>query len=96
MTSSSRTDARRGAVQDQSEPDPRKEAWRRVLEVRRSTQRFTGRLRLAVAEVGEQAATDPCLARAMRVMALMIANAGLAREILDGLPLPAEWMEEVV
>jgi hypothetical protein len=82
------TGVKGGVGQDDSEIDPRTYAWR-------STQRFTGRLRLAVAEVGEQAVKDRHLARAVRVMTLMVANAGLAQEIVDGLP-SAEWTEVVV
>jgi hypothetical protein len=92
----SELDCIRGVTNEEIDLDRLREAWRAVQAARTSAQHFRARLRRATPIVAEMAALDPQLARAMGVLAAMMANFSLADDTLGALPLPGDLLAELV
>jgi hypothetical protein len=68
--------------------------WGQVLALRNSAQQFNGRLRRTAPLVAELAASYPGLRDAVKVVNVLIANVGLADDVLGRLAIPGELLEE--
>jgi hypothetical protein len=68
--------------------------WRQVVALRQSAQQFNGRLMRTAPLVAELAASYPALRDAVKVVNVLIANVGLADDVLGRLAIPGELLEE--
>jgi hypothetical protein len=66
-----------------------------VVALRQSAQQFNGRLLRTAPLVAELAASYPALRDAVKVVNVLIANVGLADDVLGRLAIPGELLEEV-
>jgi hypothetical protein len=64
------------------------------MALRNSAQQFNGRLVRTAPLVAELAGTYPGLRDAIKVVNVLIANVGLADDVLGRVPIPSELMEE--
>jgi hypothetical protein len=78
-----------------SEPDALRREWREVMGLRRSLQQLNGRLIRTAPVVAELATSYPGLRDAVRVVNVLVANVGLADDVLGRVPIPAALIEEV-
>jgi hypothetical protein len=69
--------------------------WGQVMALRQSAQQFNGRLLRTAPLVTELAASYPALRDAVKVVNVLIANVGLADDVLGRLAIPGELLEEV-
>jgi hypothetical protein len=70
-------------------------SWKQVVSLQQSAAQFNGRLLRTAPVVAELAAAYPGLRDAVKVVNVLIANVGLAQDVLGRMSAPEELLERV-